>query len=89
MRIANTYSKIPSWVIKQKFAQNANSEMVSKKKRKLTQNSLFQSLEDGIVNIPDDRHANNTRYAIRDTIFIAFSTAILNLRIAAYNTGCN
>lgn len=62
---------------KQKFAQHANSEMVSKMKRKLTQQSLFQSLERGVAGIPDDRKGNNTKHSIRDTMFIAFSTFFL------------
>src|SRR5262249_43963207 len=51
--------------------------MVSQMKHKLTQKSLFQSLEDVAAQIPDYRSGNNTRYAIRDSIFIAFSTFFL------------
>lgn len=62
---------------KPKFAHhtnvNANYETVSKMKRKLTQYSLFQSLENVIPSIPEHRSTNHTLHSIRDATFVIFS----------------
>lgn len=42
-------------------------------KKKLTQNSLFQSLEGVIPSIPDNRSINHTLHSIRDATFVIFS----------------
>jgi hypothetical protein len=42
-------------------------------KKKLTQNSLFQSLEDAVSSIPDHRSINHTIHSMRDAIFVSFS----------------
>jgi hypothetical protein len=46
-------------------------------KKKLTQYSLFKSLEDVIPTIPDDRSINHTIHSFRDAIFVAFSSFFL------------
>jgi hypothetical protein len=49
-------------------------------KKKLTQKSLFQSLEDIIPAIPDHRSTNHTIHSLRDAIFVAFSSFFLQAR---------
>lgn len=49
-------------------------------KKKLTQHSLFQSLESAISNIPDQRSINHITHSIRDAIFVSFSGFFLQAR---------
>lgn len=49
-------------------------------KKKLTQHSLFQSLESAISTIPDQRSLNHTIHSIRDAIFVSFSGFFLQAR---------
>jgi hypothetical protein len=49
-------------------------------KKKLTQNSLFQSLEDAVSSIPDHRSINHTIHSMRDAIFVSFSGFFLQAR---------
>jgi hypothetical protein len=49
-------------------------------KRKLTQQSLFQSLENIVSKIPDHRSSNHTTHSLRDAIFVAFSGFFLQAR---------
>ena len=49
-------------------------------KKKLTQHSLFQSLESVISTIPDHRSPNHTTHSIRDAIFASFSGFFLQAR---------
>ena len=49
-------------------------------KKKLTQHSLFKSLEDVISTIPDLRSINHTTHSIRDAIFVSFSGFFLQTR---------
>lgn len=59
---------------------NANYETVSKMKKKLTQYSLFQSLENVIPSIPDNRRADHIIHSIRDATFVVFSSFFLQSR---------
>lgn len=52
---------------------NANTETIPKMKKKLTQESLFQSLENTIPSIPDNRSQNHTTHSLRDAIIVPFS----------------
>lgn len=49
-------------------------------KKKLTQKSLFQSLEYIITGIPDERNPHYTKHSIRDAIFVSFSSFFLQSR---------
>src|ERR1700733_10068625 len=49
-------------------------------KNKLTQHSLFQSLEHAISTIPDHRSLNHTTHSMRDAIFVSFSGFFLQAR---------
>jgi hypothetical protein len=49
-------------------------------KKKLTQHSLFKSLEDVILTIPDLRSFNHTIHSMRDAIFVSFSGFFLQAR---------
>lgn len=49
-------------------------------KKKLTQYSLFQSLECAISTIPDHRSLNHTTHSLRDAIFVSFSGFFLQAR---------
>jgi hypothetical protein len=49
-------------------------------KKKLTQKSLFQSLEDVIPAIQDNRKQDHTIHSIRDAIFVSFSSFFLQSR---------
>ena len=59
---------------------NANYETISKMKKKLTQKSLFQSLEDVIPAIQDGRKQDHTIHSLRDAIFVSFSGFFLQSR---------
>lgn len=49
-------------------------------KKKLTQHSLFQSLECEISTIQDQRSPNHTTHSMRDAIFVSFSGFFLQAR---------
>jgi hypothetical protein len=49
-------------------------------KKKLTQHSLFQSLENAILTITDCRSINHTTHSMRDAIFVSFSGFFLQAR---------
>ena len=49
-------------------------------KNKLTQKSLFQSLENVIPTIADHRDQNHTTHSLRDAIFVIFSGFFLQAR---------
>lgn len=65
---------------KPKFAQQRKLRDDIKMKKKLTQHSLFQSLEYVISTIPDERSLNHTIHSIRDAIFVSFSGFFLQAR---------
>ena len=65
---------------KPKFAQQRKVRDDIKMKKKLTQHSLFQSLEYVISTIPDERSLNHTIHSIRDAIFVSFSGFFLQAR---------
>ena len=64
----------------QKFAQQCKLRDDIKMKKKLTQHSLFQSLESAISTIPDYRSLNHTTHSMRDAIFVSFSGFFLQAR---------